>query len=62
MAEAKTTMVTLETTDREKNLKRDFEISIANSLLSLKKPCWKLSDKKFKWNGTEIVKSPKTPE
>ena len=57
MAEEKIIMVELSTKD-EKSKKREFEISVANTLLKLPKTQWKLSDKDFKWNGSEIARKP----
>ncbi len=58
MADEKMIMVELSTKD-EKSKKREFELSIANQLLKLPKSQWKLSDKDFKWNGSEIAKRAK---
>jgi hypothetical protein len=52
---AKTQMVTL-STKGENPKKREFELSRANALLKLPKSQWKLDDKDFKWNGSEIAK------
>lgn len=54
----KIVMVELSTKD-EKTKKREFELSIANKLLKLPKSQWKLTDKDFQWNGSEIAKKTK---
>lgn len=35
---------------------KEFEIGQANDLLTMRKAQWKLDDKAFEWNGTEIAK------
>ena len=48
--------VSLESTDRKKNVKQSFPIEQANALLKLPNTKWKLNDAKYKWNGKEIAK------
>ena len=38
---------------------KEFPIDQANKLLKMKKSAWKLDDKDFKFNGTEIAKASK---
>lgn len=58
MKEGKT-MVTLKTKAAKNAVNQSFEISQANKLLNLPNSQWKLDDKSFKWNGTEIAKEVK---
>jgi len=57
--EGRKIMVKLESVPTGKNQKsktREFEISQANKVLTIKKSAWKLADPNFKWNGSEIAK------
>ena len=51
------TFVFLKPKDVKDAKKVNFELSIANQLLSLSNSQWELSDEKFNWNGTEISKA-----
>lgn len=46
-------------TKGEKPKKKEFEMKVANKLLSMPKSGWTLTDPKFEWNGTEIAKKAK---
>lgn len=60
--EKKAVLVTLKSKPSGKDSKaksRQFEISQANKLLTIKKSAWELDDDKFQFNGTEIAKKTK---
>lgn len=58
MADVKNVKVEL-STKGEKPLKKEFEIGVANKMLTMPKSGWTLTDSKHEWNGSEIAKKSK---
>lgn len=56
----KNTKVSLKAKDSKKAKKGKFFIDQANKMLSLSNSKWELDDDRFKWNGSEIAKKPKS--